>query len=163
MLIEQGKKAYISDEVVEGKVIKATQYIFNISSGQYTRVGDSVKIKGKYKEIGVHNIKARYSFEAEADTEAVDPPKEDDTPEIEEEVETDAQVTDEEVEVTEEIVDDLETEESTETVEPKHEYTFMQLKTMNKQQQNAIAKELGLKGYHNLVEDDRIEMILNVK
>lgn len=145
MLIEKGRKAYISDKIVDGVVKKATRYI--CLNGVFTRVGDSVDIKGAYKNIRKHNIVARHSF--------------DEMPEFEEEIETLEEETIEEDQNEDgNQEDDLEKDE---TSEEETGYTFMELKAMNKQEQNAIAKSLGLKGYHNLAEDDRIEMILNAK
>jgi hypothetical protein len=156
LLIEKGKKAYISDKIVDGSVVKATEYIYK--GDRYIRVGQSVSIKKPYTEIKIHNVKARYSFDADTETieAAVNPSNENvnientNTENVEVTETSDAEVT------TDEVVVKVE-----ETVEPtKKVYTFIELKQLNKQEQNEICKELGLKGYHNLVEDDRIEMIL---
>ena len=154
MLIEKGKFAYISDNIVDGVVKTATRYINLI--GRYTRVGDSVEIKGKYKEVHLHNIDARHSFDEISDLTAEITEEEVLENVSNSEIEDDVTVTDEETAVTTEV-------EAVETVEPKHEYTFIGLKGMTKQEQNAIAKGLGLKGYHNLSEDARIDMILKAK
>lgn len=158
MLIEKGKFAYISDNVVDGVVTMATRYI-NLR-GRYTRVGDSVEIKGKYKDIHIHNVKARHSFNELPDLEAEELEKEVLEDVVTAEIKEDVTVTDEGTTPTEEIV---EVTPVVETVEPKHEYTFIVLKAMTKPEQNAIAKSLGLKGYHNLPEDTRIDMILDAK
>lgn len=146
MLLEKGSKAYISDKIVDGVVKKATRYI--CLNDRFTRVGDSVQIKGKYKEVHKHNIVARHSFcETPEDVEQSDDPED-----VKDVVTGDQNEDGNQGDDSEDNVEDVK------DVEPK--YTFIELKSLNKQEQNAIAKELGLKGYHNLSEDDRIDMIL---
>jgi len=146
MLIEKGLKAYISDKVEDGVVKKATHYIF--LNGRCTRVGESVDIKKPYKTIKKHNLIARHSFigEYEEPEEVV---VEDETEEVVEVVEN----------VNEEETVEVETGDEDETESEK--YSFMDLKQMNGAAQKEICKSMGLKGYHNMVEDDRIQLILD--
>jgi len=146
MLIEKGTEAYIVDEITDGVVKKATQYI--CKGGIYTRVGDSVDIEQPYKEIKIHNLKARHSYDADTEILAVNP--------SEENVEV------EQVEPIKEVVEEVVEEkvDVTEKVEPTETYTFIGLKQINRAAQNEICKKLGLKGCTNLTEDERIKRIL---
>jgi hypothetical protein len=167
MLIEQGKNAYISEKIEDGRVVLATRYI--CLNGKYTRVGESVEIEGEYKEVHLHNILARHSFkEMPVEESVVDLGKtenpdgkvvEDDDKKVLNVTDVETTENNKKVEVVEGDVDGTVTETVTEVKKPS--YTFIELKQLSKPEQNAIAKELGLKGYHNLKEDDRIEMILS--
>lgn len=147
MLIEINGKSYISDKVEEGKVVAATRYVH--FEGKYHRVGESVSVDTPYKEIYLHNVKARNTVKTLDLKEPVEP----DQP-VDKVVDS--------VEKTDEITNP-EDWDPKEPAEPGEKYTFVQLKKLNRTQQCEIAKALGLKNYQNTKEDDRIEMILSAQ